>query len=73
MSRLPIVSGKTAIKKFQKVGYVITRQKGSHVRLRRESKGGKAFTVPLHDVLKPGLLRQLIRDAGLTVEEFLRL
>mgnify|MGYP001619326679 FL=1 len=74
MPKLPVISGKAAVKKFLKIGYVVTRQKGSHVRLTNDNDIlRKPFTIPLHKMLKPGLTHQLIKDAGLTIEEFLDL
>jgi predicted RNA binding protein YcfA (HicA-like mRNA interferase family) len=52
------------------VGYEIVRQRGSHLRLRHPSNARPPLTVPDHAELKTGLLRALIRDAGMTVEEF---
>lgn len=72
--KLPIISGREAIKVFEKIGYKVVRQRGSHVRLRDEANEDHLpLTVPDHKELKPGLLRKLIRDANLTVEGFLRL
>ena len=69
MSRLPIISGMKAIKAFSKAGWVPHRQVGSHVVLRKE--GSKVtLSIPKHKELKPGLLRHLIKAAGLTVDEF---
>jgi len=70
MSKLPLVSGEEAIKAFGRFGFHPVRQTGgSHVVLK---KNGYAIllSVPKHDELKKGLLRGLIRDAGLTVDEF---
>ena len=69
MPKLPVLSGKIIIKKLEKCGYTVVRQKGSHVRLRHNDAGFKPITVPLHKEIKPGLLRQILRDANLTVEE----
>jgi len=70
--KLPIISGKDAVKAFEKIGYKVVRQKGSHIRLRDDSNlYHKPITIPNHKVLKPGLLRKLIKDSNLTVEEFL--
>lgn len=70
-NKLPVVSGKEAINVFEKIGYKIVRQKGSHIRLRDEmNKNHVPLTVPNHREIKPGLLRKLIRDANITVEEF---
>ncbi len=71
MSKLPIVSGEKAIKAFTKAGWRFDRQTGSHVILRKEGSP-ITLSVPLHKEIKKGLLRSLIKDAGMTVEEFLR-
>jgi predicted RNA binding protein YcfA (HicA-like mRNA interferase family) len=62
-------SGAEAVRKFQKDGWTVSRRKGSHVML---IKPGYPWTlsVPQHDELGPGLLRKLLRQADLTVEEF---
>lgn len=72
--RLPIVSGEDVAKTLSKIGYQVVRQKGSHLRLRDPSNSShKPITLPLHRELKPGLLRKIIRDAHLSVEEFVEL
>ena len=72
--KLPIISGKDAIKAFEKIGYKVVRQKGSHIRLRDDNNQfHKPITIPNHKVLKPGLLRMLIKDTNLTIESFLSL
>lgn len=72
--RLPIISGREVVKVLQKVGYKVVRQRGSHIRLRDESnQNHKPLTVPDKRTIKPGLLRRLIRDAGMTVAEFVKL
>ena len=68
-SRLSNISGRTAIKVFSKFGYMLDHQTGSHMILYHESR--PTLSVPDHRVLAPGLLRGLIRKAGLTVDEFL--
>jgi predicted RNA binding protein YcfA (HicA-like mRNA interferase family) len=71
MSNLPVVSAYEAIRAFEKIGYRQVRQRGSHIRLREETNPNHLpLTVPNHKTLKPGLLRKLIRDASLTVDEF---
>lgn len=70
--KLPIISGKDVIKIFEKIGYKVVRQKGSHVRLRDDkNEFHNPLTIPNHKVLKIGLLKKLIKDANLSVEEFL--
>jgi predicted RNA binding protein YcfA (HicA-like mRNA interferase family) len=66
---LKLWSGTEAVRKLQKIGWSAVRQKGSHVML---TKSGYPWTlsVPQHKELGPGLLRKLLRQADLTVEEF---
>lgn len=68
---LTVISGLEVIKRLKKEGFVATRQRGSHVRLEKTTKNGTIkITVPLHKELKKGTLERIIKDAGLTVEEF---
>ena len=71
MTKLPVVSGNQCISALSLIGYQVAHSKGSHIRLR--CPGRKPVTVPRHHELDPGLLRRIIRDAGITVEEFVRL
>lgn len=70
--KLPVISGIEVIKRLKKAGFTVTRQKGSHVRLERYSGNGEVIklTVPLHSELKKGTLARIIKDAGLTLEQF---
>ncbi|EHQ36205.1 type II toxin-antitoxin system HicA family toxin [Methanoplanus limicola] len=65
--RLLPVSAKDMIKVFSKIGYQIERQRGSHVVM---SKGEEILIIPNHNPVSKGTERELIKDAGLTVEEF---
>jgi len=71
---LPVLSGDTVISALEQLGFyrMKGRGKGSHVVLGRANSPTQ-LTVPRHGTLKRGLLRALIRNAGLTVEEFNRL
>jgi len=71
VAKIPQISGKTAVKIFSKIGYSVIRQKGSHIRLHHASK--KPLTVPNHKIIGKGLLRKLLRDSELTIDEFLKL
>lgn len=73
MPKLPVISGEKAIKTFIKIGYKITRQKGSHIRLHHEDRHKEPLTIPNHKVLDKGLLRRLLRDSRLSVSDFLEL
>jgi predicted RNA binding protein YcfA (HicA-like mRNA interferase family) len=64
------VSGKDAVKIFEKFGYKLDHQTGSHMILYHDSR--TTISIPNHKELAPGLLRGLIRKSGLTVEEFLK-
>jgi predicted RNA binding protein YcfA (HicA-like mRNA interferase family) len=65
--RLLPVSGKQMVKVFRKIGFQIDRQRGSHIVM---SKGDVILVIPNHDTVAKGAERELIKDAGLTVEEF---
>ncbi len=72
--RLPVISGQEAVRAFAALGYEVVRRRGSHMRLRHPSDAGrKPLTIPDHRVLKPGLLRALIRDANLDIDAFVQL
>lgn len=68
MSRLHVCSGADAVKAFRKFGYELDHQTGSHIILRHPA--GRRLTVPNHRELAKGTLRTLIREAGLTKEQF---
>lgn len=67
MPELPRISGATAIRVFESLGYVQVRQRGSHVVLRKQDKG---CVVPVHKELAIGTLRSAIRQAGITPDVF---
>ena len=71
---LPVITGRKAIKALCRAGFRVVRQRGNHVRLEKIIEGKVIkLTVPLHKSLKKGTLRRIIKDAGLTVQEFNRL
>lgn len=67
MPKLPCVSGQEAVKTLQKLGFVFLRQRGSHAILRRGSQG---CVVPMHREISQGTLRGVLKQAGVTEEEF---
>ena len=73
MTRLPVVSGRQALKAFEKLGYQLDRRHGSHLILRQLNEPHRRLTIPDHKELARGTLRTLIREAGLTVDEFVAL
>jgi predicted RNA binding protein YcfA (HicA-like mRNA interferase family) len=72
MSNFPVISGRERVTALLKVGFAVRRQHGSHVILRRQDPFVQ-LVVPDHKVLDRGTLRAIIRQAGLTVEEFTKL
>ena len=74
MPKLPVVSGRETARALKRAGFVVVRQKGSHVMLWHEERN-RAVTVPVHGnkELAPGTLAGVLDEAGLTVEEFIRL
>lgn len=72
MVKLPRISGMKAVKAFNKSGWSVVRQTGSHIiMIKNEYK--VILSVPRHKELDRGTLRKLIKSAGLTVEDFVRL
>jgi predicted RNA binding protein YcfA (HicA-like mRNA interferase family) len=72
MSKLPQVSGRECLRALEKVGFYFVRQTGSHIYMRRDEPFTQ-ISVPNHRVLKKGMLSRIIRDAQLSVDEFLDL
>jgi predicted RNA binding protein YcfA (HicA-like mRNA interferase family) len=72
MSKLPVISGAECVKALKKVGFVVDRQRGSHIILVREEPR-TTISVPDHKELDRGTLRSIIRQIGLSIEEFLKL
>ncbi|MBI2329234.1 MAG: type II toxin-antitoxin system HicA family toxin [Chloroflexi bacterium] len=71
MARLPTISGDDFVKVMRKIGYVWDHTEGSHMILLHPSK--RRLSVPRHKELGRGLQRVLIKDAGLSRQEFIRL
>jgi predicted RNA binding protein YcfA (HicA-like mRNA interferase family) len=70
MPRIPILTPHQIIKAFEKLGWQVARQHGSHIILIKE-RHIATLSVPNHSEVARGTLRALINRAGLTVEEFL--
>ena len=70
MSRLPLLSWREVVKVLAKAGFQVARQKGSHLILIKDEY---VVPVPKHKEIKKGLLMEIIAEAGLTKEEFLKL
>jgi len=72
MPKLPVCKGKEAVRAFEKYGWSLARYIDDHFILK---KTGERFllSVPDHNPVKKGTLRRLIRDSGLSVNEFVEL
>jgi predicted RNA binding protein YcfA (HicA-like mRNA interferase family) len=70
MTKLPVVSGKDAVKALMKIGYDVDHQRGSHIVLRQNTSPFRRVTIPNHKEISKGTLRAIIRETGLTIQEF---
>jgi len=70
VSVLPRISGREVVVALSKLGYERDRQKGSHIVLRQVAYPHRRLVVPDHKEIAKGTLRAIIKQAGLTVEEF---
>ncbi|MEK6726605.1 MAG: type II toxin-antitoxin system HicA family toxin [Deltaproteobacteria bacterium] len=73
MTKLPALTGKELLSSLKKTGFVVDRQKGSHVFLKHPD--GRVTVVPVHagETLGPGLMSKILRDVELTKDELLKL
>lgn len=69
MGRLPVLSGRDAVKAFSRDGWRVVRTHGSHVMMAKDGRE-EVLAIPQHPELRKGVLRSLLRAAGLRVEEF---
>jgi predicted RNA binding protein YcfA (HicA-like mRNA interferase family) len=70
VSELPRISGREVVKALKKIGYEQDRQRGSHIILRQTAFPNRRVTVPDHKEVSKGTLRAIVREVGLTVDEF---
>lgn len=68
MPKLPHVSGAAVVRALERLGFESVRQSGSHVIMRRGSKG---CVVPMHSEVKVGTLAGVLRQADITPEQFI--
>ena len=69
MPKLPRVSGAEVVRALQRLGFAVARQRGSHIVMRRGSTG---CVVPNHRELKTGTLAGVLKQAGVSAEEFMK-
>ena len=68
MPKLPVISGAKAVRALEILGFVVARQRGSHVVLRRGTSG---CVIPNHRELKTGTLAGILKQAGVSTDEFI--
>ena len=73
MSKLPSLTEKEVVSLLKKVGFIVERQRGSHVFLKHDD--GRATVVPIHsgERIGPGLLSKILRDVEMTKDELLKI
>ena len=72
MAKLPSLNWPEVVRAFEKAGWQHDRTRGSHYIMIRPNRPG-LLSIPMHSPVRRGTLRKLIRQAGLTVEEFVNL
>ena len=74
MSKVPSLSYRQIISALQRDGWVVVRQRGSHIRLHKRLPGeALKLTLPAHKPVKRSTLAHILKQAGLSVEDFLAL
>ena len=72
MPRLPVLSGAEVVRAFERAGWRLDRQRGSHAILVKPGQIA-SLSVPQHREVAPGTLRALVRASGMSVDEFISL
>jgi predicted RNA binding protein YcfA (HicA-like mRNA interferase family) len=72
MSRLPRLRGREVVRALESAGFFVERIRGSHFRLKHPD--GRVTSVPVHagEIIGPGLLRSILRDVDMSLEDFLK-
>jgi len=73
VKKLPSLSGREVVKALSRIGYVVDHQKGSHIILRNIEPPYRRLTVPSHPDIAKGTLRAIMRQSGLSLDEFIKL
>ncbi|MFN0157828.1 MAG: type II toxin-antitoxin system HicA family toxin [Bacteroidota bacterium] len=73
MTRLPVLSGQDVAKALAEIGYMFDHQRGSHIILRHKNPPHRRVTVPNHKEVARGTLRSIIREVGLSLDQFTEL
>ena len=71
MTEIPSLSYRKVVNALQRAGFVVVRQRGSHIRFQKRTKERVLkLTVPTHTPIKKTTLARIIKDANLSLEEF---
>ena len=74
MSKVPSLNYPAVVAAFRRAGWVVVRQRGSHIRLHRQTPQGlRKLTIPAHKPIKRSTLAKILADAELPIEDFLAL
>lgn len=74
MAELPVVQSREVVRALERAGFYVHRQTGSHAVLRHRTNAALRVTVPMHARdMRKGTLRAILRQAELTVDDFVRL
>ena len=68
MPSLPVISGGEAVRALQRLGFTVVRQRGSHIVLH---KGSQGCVVPNHREIKTGTLAGLLKQSGVSIDDFI--
>ncbi|MEI7866665.1 MAG: type II toxin-antitoxin system HicA family toxin [Candidatus Methylumidiphilus sp.] len=68
MPSLPVISASDAVRALQRLGFIVVRQRGSHIILR---KGSQGCVVPNHREIKTGTLAGLLKQGGVSISDFI--
>jgi predicted RNA binding protein YcfA (HicA-like mRNA interferase family) len=71
MASAPVISGSDAVRVFERFGWTVARQTGSHIIMTKDGEIA-SLSIPNHREVARGTLRSLIRSANLTVDEFVQ-
>jgi predicted RNA binding protein YcfA (HicA-like mRNA interferase family) len=74
MPELPHLSGREIVRALERLGFVQTRQRGSHVVMKKTTpEGNVGCVVPLHNEVAIGTLRSILKQSRVTIVEFLKI
>jgi len=72
VSQLPSLTWQQVVRTLERAGFVFDRQRGSHM-VYHHLETNRTVVVPRHREIKTGTMREILREANLTREEFLKL